>query len=75
MHGGSFRVLASQTLAGARIRISLSTLLATPATFRTDAPTLGEHNETLLRGFLGLSAPVNQALIDDGIICDRQPPQ
>ncbi len=48
-------------------------LSATPATFRTDAPTLGEHNEMLLRGVLGLSAQEYEALIEEGIICDRPP--
>ena len=48
-------------------------LSATPATFRTDAPTLGEHNETLLRDLLGLSAQEYEELIEDGIICDRPP--
>ena len=48
-------------------------LSATPATFRTDAPTLGEHNETILRDELGLSAQEYEALIEDGIICDKPP--
>ena len=48
-------------------------LSATPATFRTDAPTLGEHNETILRDELGLSAEEYEALIEDGIICDKPP--
>ena len=48
-------------------------LSATPATFRTDAPTLGEHNETLLRDVLGLSAQEYESLIEDGVICDNPP--
>ena len=49
-------------------------LSATPASFRSDAPALGEHNETLLRDLLGLSAEEYEALIEDGVVCDRPPP-
>ena len=50
-----------------------SHLSATPATFRTDAPTLGEHNESLLCDVLGLSAQEYESLIEEGVICDSPP--
>ena len=36
-------------------------------------PALGEHNETLLRDLLGLAAEEYEALIEDGVVCDRPP--
>ena len=40
---------------------------------RNRAPALGEHNETLLRDLVGLSAEEYQAPIEDGVACDRPP--
>jgi crotonobetainyl-CoA:carnitine CoA-transferase CaiB-like acyl-CoA transferase len=45
----------------------------TPATFRTDAPGLGEHNGALLQGLLRMSEQEYQTLLDDGVICDKPP--
>lgn len=43
------------------------------ATFRTDAPSLGEHNETILRGLPGLSEQEYWSLIEDGVAGDSPP--
>jgi crotonobetainyl-CoA:carnitine CoA-transferase CaiB-like acyl-CoA transferase len=45
----------------------------TPATFRSDAPALGEHNRYVLQGLLGLSEEELERLEAAGIIGQRPP--
>ena len=42
----------------------------TPLDALSPAPTLGQHNEEVLRGLLGLEAGEYQRLVDDEIIGD-----
>ncbi|MDM0111814.1 CoA transferase [Variovorax sp. J22R133] len=50
-------------LTGAHIKLS-----ATPARLRTPAPRLGEHNDSVLGGLLGLPSERLQALRSEGVI-------
>ena len=47
-------------------------LSGTPASIRTPAPKIGEHNETLLAE-LGIDAVTYQRLLDAGIVCSGKP--
>jgi crotonobetainyl-CoA:carnitine CoA-transferase CaiB-like acyl-CoA transferase len=43
-------------------------LMSTPGTIRSTGPRLGQHNEEVLRGILGMSEEEMQALVETGVV-------
>ncbi|RMF87482.1 MAG: CoA transferase [Nitrospinota bacterium] len=63
-----FREITHQVVGSLRYPAELFKMTETPAQFRRGAPLLGEHNEEIYEGLLGLSASEREQLQAEGVI-------